>query len=230
MMLTKSKHSSFIVQSEQRCSQKFMTSNFDKSGPDNDHSARTFFQTVQHPLQLTNLQQPTGPQTQPSKQEVTPKRYSNISFASSMTLVNKVFAINILPVLLSLAIFRPDKLGLKLPPISAQELHNFSCTWFNPGLLQVLLAKNTSYSENIKFILRATAVQNPEVYFDLTSEISADDDDPNSDQLMTANLCKECRIRSSRCKTCKWLNSHKSLEELHELQLLRDSIAITMKY
>ena len=38
MMLTKSKHSSFIVQPEQRCSQKFMTSNFDKSGPDNDHS------------------------------------------------------------------------------------------------------------------------------------------------------------------------------------------------
>ena len=32
-------------------------------------------------------------------------------------------------------------------------------------------------------------------------------------------------MRSSRCKTCKWLNSHKSLEELQELQLIRDSIA-----
>ena len=207
-MLTNSKHSTFSVEPEQKCSQNFFISNFDNSGPDKDHSARTFLQTIPHQFQLSNSQQPTEPQAGPCTQEVNPKRYSNISFTSTMALVNKVFAINVLPVLLSLAIFRPDKLGLKLPPISAQEIHNFSCTWYNPGLLQVLLSKNTSYSENIKFILRAASVKNPETYFDLTNEINTDDDDPSSDQLMNANLCKECRIRSSRCKTCCWLNSH----------------------
>ena len=96
-----------------------------------------------------------------------------------MTLVNKVFTINILPVLLSLAIFRSDKLGPKLSSISALELHNFSCTWSKPGLLQVMLDKNTHYSEIIKFCLRATAIDNPQAFFDLTSEISAEDDDSN---------------------------------------------------
>ena len=118
LMLTNSKHSSFTVQTEQKCSQKFMTSNFDKPGPDTDHPAPKLFNTSRNSLQLTNLtnaaQKPVGPQTQPSKQEVTPNKHSNISFPSAMTLVNKVFTINILHILLSLAIFRSDKLGPKL--------------------------------------------------------------------------------------------------------------------
>ena len=163
------------------CSQNFTLSNFDRPGPDTDQPAAKLFSTSRHSLQLTNLtnaaQKPVGPQTQPSKQEVTPNRYSNISFSSAMTLVNKVFTFNILPVFLSLAIFRSDKLGPKLSSISALELHNFSCTWSKPGLLQVMLDKNTHYSEIIKFCLRATAVDNPQAFFDLTSEISAEDDD-----------------------------------------------------
>ena len=75
-MLTNSKHSSFTVQTEQKCSQKFMSSNFDRPGPDTDQPAAKLFSTSRHSLQLTNLtnaaQKPVGPQTQSSKQEVTP--------------------------------------------------------------------------------------------------------------------------------------------------------------
>ena len=43
---------------------------------------------------------------------------------------------------------------------------------------------------------------------------------------MHQHFCKECQIRSLQFRTCLWLNSHKSLEELQELILNRNSILV----
>ena len=224
-LLTRSSHSTFSVESPEKCSPNAFMSNSDNFDPDKEQSAQKFLQMIPLQYQLNNSQQSNQLQAGPCNQEVKFKKHYNISFTSSMALISKVFATKILPVLLSLAIIRPDQLSVNFPSISPQEIQNFSNTWSTPGLLQVFVSKNTFQSETIKFILRGASVKNPGTYLDLTNEISTDDD-PSSDQLMNMNLCKECRIRSSQCKTCRWLNSHKSLEELNELTLIRDSISI----
>ena len=119
-----------------------------------------------------------------------------------MALLSKVFATQILPVILSLAIIRPDQSCVNFPTIKHQDLENFSTNWNSPGLLQVFVSKRTHHSDAIKFLLRSASTKTSiDAYLDLSNEINASDD-PMSDQLMHMNLCTECQLRSSQCKTC----------------------------
>ena len=79
------------------------------------------------------------------------------------------------------------------------------------------------YASTIRFLLKTAAIHN---FLDLSRELDSSQDDPDSSLLMHQQLCKECQIRSLQCRTCRWLNSHKSLEELQELILIRNSISV----
>ena len=211
MLLMKLTHSTFSVESPQKCSSNSFERNPDNFDPDHQQPAQKLLQNLQLPLQSDSSHQSKQLQAGPCNQEVQFKKCNKFYFTASMALLTKVFATKILPILLSLAIIRPDQQFENFPSMSNQEIQNFSNNWSSPGLLQVFVSKNTQQSDAIKFLLRSTSAKIPfGVYLDLTNKINISDD-PMSDQLMNMNLCKECQLRSSQCKTCRWLNSHKSL-------------------
>ena len=51
-------------------------------------------------------------------------------------------------------------------------------------------------------------------------------DDPNSELLSAAALCKDCWTNSKACQQCKWLNSPISMKEMRDLQLIRKSLTV----
>ena len=70
MLLTKSKHSTFSVESPEKCSPNAFISNSNNSDPDKDHSAGKFLQMIPLQYQLNNSQQSNQPQAGPCTQEV----------------------------------------------------------------------------------------------------------------------------------------------------------------
>ena len=51
-------------------------------------------------------------------------------------------------------------------------------------------------------------------------------DDPDSKSLLSYLQCDACAERSRRCQGCKWLNSSASVQELAELELIRNCISV----
>ena len=51
-------------------------------------------------------------------------------------------------------------------------------------------------------------------------------DDPDSKALLSYLQCDACAERSRRCQGCKWLNSSASIQELAELELIKNCISV----
>lgn len=62
-------------------------------------------------------------------------------------------------------------------------------------------------------------------FFDPTNSI-IEDEDPTSEFLMAAALCKDCWKTSKACQNCKWLNSPISMKEQRDLQLIRENLSV----
>ena len=139
MLLTKFTHSTFSVESPQKCSSNSFERNPDNFDPDHQQPAQKLLQNLQLPFQSDFSHQSNQLQSGPCNQEVKFKKCNKFYFTASMALLSKVFATKILSVLLSLAIIRTDQPCANFPSISHQEIQNFSNTWSSPGLLQVFI-------------------------------------------------------------------------------------------
>ena len=66
-------------------------------------------------------------------------------------------------------------------------------------------------------------------YFNIYDEIrllSGVTDDPEDKRIFAFTLCEDCTKRSKRCSVCKLNNSQASLQQMQELNLLRDNLQI----